>query len=121
MSDQIIITGIRGTGFHGVFAHERSNGQEFIVDVVLDLSVVEAAASDDLAMTVDYGVVAQQVHARIVGEPVDLIETLAEAIASDCLAHGRVEGVEVTVHKPSAPITVPFGNVAVRIVRTRRP
>ena len=78
MADQIAVTGIRGTGFHGVFEHERREGQEFSVDVRLDVSTAAAAGSDDLGDTVDYGQVAVAVHALIVGEPVDLVETLAE-------------------------------------------
>ena len=120
MPDQIAITGIRGVGHHGVLPHERVEGQEFVVDVVLDVDIVAAGASDDLDDTVDYGVVASEVHAAITGEPVDLIETLAERIAGACLAHPAVQAVEVCVHKPSAPIAVPFGDVEVRIRRQRR-
>lgn len=119
MTDQIIIRGIRGTGHHGVFEHERLNGQEFIVDIALDVSTRAAAGSDALEDTVDYGVVADQVHAVITGDPVDLIETLAERIASACLAHAAVAAVEVRVHKPQAPIAVPFDDVEVRISRSR--
>lgn len=119
MPDQILITGIRGTGHHGVFAEERRDGQEFIVDVALDVDLRRSASSDDLADTVDYGIVASDIHALITGEPHDLIETLAEDIASACLRHAAVESVTVTVHKPQAPITVPFDDVAVRITRSR--
>ena len=90
MADQIVIRGIRGVGHHGVFAHERRDGQEFIVDVCLDVRTSAAAVSDDLADTVDYGEVAQAVHALIVGEPVDLVETLAERIAEACLVFSGV-------------------------------
>lgn len=119
MADQILLTGIRGTGHHGVFAEERRDGQEFIVDVALDVDLLRSAASDDLADTVDYGTVASDIHALITGEPHDLIETLAEGIATVCLRHPAVEAVTVTVHKPQAPITVPFDDVAVRITRRR--
>ena len=117
MTDRISIAGITAVGHHGVFDYEKANGQEFIVDVDLELSVVDAAQSDDLAMTVDYGVVAQQVHECITGPSVDLIETLAENIASACLTHKRVSAVDVAVHKPSAPIPVPFTDVVLRIRR----
>ena len=117
MTDIIQITGIRGRGFHGVFAHEREQGQEFRVDVSVHLSSLAAASSDHLADTVDYGLVAEAVHALIVGEPVDLIETLAEHIAAAVLAFHGVVQVVVTVHKPSAPITVPFDDVTLTIVR----
>ena len=119
MADQIIVTGIRGIGHHGVFDHERHDGQEFSVDVCLDVSTSTAAGTDDLADTVDYGQVAIAVHPLIVGEPVDLVETLAERVADACLAFSGVEQVEVVVHKPSAPIPVPFDDVQLRIVRRR--
>ena len=119
MADQIVVTGIRGTGFHGVFEHERREGQEFIVDVCLDVDTAAAAGSDDLGDTVHYGDVAVAVHALIVGEPVDLVETLAERIAAACLAFDGVDRVAVTVHKPHAPIPVPFDDVQLRIVRER--
>lgn len=122
--DRIVVTGIRGHGRHGVFDHERRDGQEFAVDVELEVGTTAAARSDDLADTVDYGQVAIAVHALIVGEPVDLVETLAERVADACLAFGGVHAVSVTVHKPSAPIPVPFDDVQLRIRRTapvRRP
>ncbi len=119
MADQIVVRGIRGVGRHGVFAQERAEGQEFSVDVCLDVITSTAAGTDDLADTVHYGEVALAVHALIVGEPVDLIETLAERVAEACLAFRGVEAVAVTVHKPNAPIEVPFDDVEVRIVRRR--
>jgi len=119
MADRITIRGIRGTGHHGVFDHERADGQPFVVDVTLSLDTSAAGRSDVLARTVDYGDVANQVHAVIVGEPVDLIETLAERIAVICLGWEAVEQVEVTVHKPQAPIAVPFDDVEVSITRGR--
>ena len=100
-----------------MFAHERADGQEFVVDVCLDVSTRAAAGSDDLSETVDYGLVARAVHALVVGPPVDLIETLAEQVASACLGFPGVRRVAVTVHKPHAPIDVPFDDVEVRIVR----
>ncbi len=115
--DQIVITGIRGTGHHGVFDYERRDGQEFAVDITLYLQESPAARTDDLADTVDYGAVSQVVFDRIVGEPVSLIETLAELIAADVLRIRGIDQVEVTVHKPQAPIPVPFGNVALKILR----
>ena len=119
MADRIVITGIRGVGHHGVLAHERLEGQEFSVDIGLDVQTATAARTDDLADTVDYGRVATAVHAVIVGEPVDLVETLAQRIAEACLAFPGVRAVEVTVHKPHAPIEVPFDDVELRISRSR--
>ena len=119
MTDRIELSGLRAVGYHGVFDHERRDGQEFTVDVVLDVDVTAAAASDDLRDTVDYGTIAVAVHDLVTGEPVNLIETLASRIADACLIDPRVERVEVTVHKPSAPITVAFSDVTVTVVRAR--
>ena len=116
-ADQILVYGISATGYHGVFDHERRDGQEFSVDLVVHLHPSGAAASDDLVDTVDYGAISQAVHDRIVGPPFNLIETLAERIAEDVLAFAGVQGVEVIVHKPQAPIPVPFTNVALKIIR----
>ncbi|GAA2047786.1 dihydroneopterin aldolase [Leifsonia soli] len=118
-ADSIILTGLRVHANHGVFDFERAEGQEFVVDVTawLDLSV--ASAGDDLAATVHYGELAEEVVAAVERDPVDLIETVAERVAETVLAHEPVDAVEVTVHKPQAPISVPFGDVAVRITRGR--
>lgn len=117
--DKITLTGITAVGHHGVFEHERRDGQPFIVDVVLHLDLRPAGRSDDLTQTAHYGELAEQVTEIITGEPLNLIEALAERIASSILSSFAVEAVEVTVHKPKAPIEVPFGDVAVSIFRER--
>ena len=117
--DTIRITGIRGFGYHGVLPAERELGQEFLVDVVLGLKTQRAAATDDLSDTVDYGDIATRVHGFITGEPLALLETLAVRIATDCLRDLGVQIVEVTVHKPQAPVDVPFSDICVRVTRRR--
>lgn len=119
MSDTIELVGLRGHGHHGVYAEERAAGQPFEVDVRLTLDLSAAARSDDVVDTVHYGELAQQVVAVVEGEPVQLIETLAERVAATCLAHELVRQVRVTVHKPEAPIDVPFRDVTVTIERGR--
>lgn len=120
MTDRISLTGIRATGYHGVFEHEKREGQPFVVDLVLHTDIADAAATDDLTQTADYGAVAQVVHDQIQAGPYDLIETLTERIAADVLrGFASVSAVDVTVHKPKAPIPVPFGDVAITIHRTR--
>lgn len=119
MPDRIELRGLTAHGRHGVFSHEREDGQQFVVDVALSVDTRAAAASDDLADTVDYGALAERVVGLIAGEPVALIETLAQRIADLCLEDRRVEDVEVTVHKPEAPVTVSFGDVTVTIRRAR--
>jgi dihydroneopterin aldolase len=117
--DRVALSGLKARGHHGVFPKEREEGQTFIVDLVLGLDTRPAAADDDLAKTVHYGIVAEEVVAVVQGEPVDLIETLAQRIADQVLKNDLVEEVEVTVHKPQAPITVPFDDVTVTIARRR--
>jgi dihydroneopterin aldolase len=117
--DTIILTGLRATAYHGVFDHEKRDGQEFLIDVTVHLDFSAAAAGDDLGQTVHYGILAEAVVSAVESDPVDLIETVAERIAAVALGYPAVQLVEVTLHKPSAPITVPFADVAVRIVRSR--
>lgn len=117
--DLIRLTGVRAFGYHGVLAHEKRDGQEFVVDVVLTVDLTAAAATDDLAHTVNYAEVAADVVAVITGPSRDLIETVAGEIAELTLARPLVEAVEVTVHKPQAPVGVPFGDVEVVVRRTR--
>ncbi len=119
MSDRITLTGVRATGYHGVYEHERREGQVFIADVVLELSLADAARSDDVADTVHYGELADQVAAVLAGDPADLLETVAQRVADRALGYARVDAGEVTIHKPQAPIAVPFDDVSVSIRRVR--
>lgn len=117
--DEIVLTGLAVFGRHGVYAHEREEGQEFTIDLRLRLSLEQAAASDDVSDTVHYGELAEKVGAVVSGEPVNLIETLAERIADVALQYSRVQNVTVTVHKPNAPISLKFADVAVTVYRSR--
>ena len=119
MTDRIVLTGLRARGRHGVYDFERANGQEFVVDVVLELDLRPAARSDDVRDTVDYSELAERLVAIVGGEPVNLIETLAERLAAACLADNRVAAATVTVHKPQAPIPHDFADVAVTVERRR--
>jgi dihydroneopterin aldolase len=119
LSDELRLTGLRAFGHHGVFEHERENGQPFVIDVVVHLEAAAAGASDDLGETVHYGVLAEQIVQAVESDPVDLIETVAERVAAIVLEHPRVLMAEVTVHKPEAPITVPFDDVSITIRRGR--
>jgi dihydropteroate synthase len=118
--DRVELRGLRVTGRHGVYAHERADGQDFVVDATLEVDTVRAAASDELADTVDYGTLAQDLAAVVAGEPVNLIETLADRLVAVCLRDPRVAAAEVTVHKPAAPIPLEFADVAVTVRRSRR-
>lgn len=117
MSDRITLTGLRVFAHHGVFDHERRDGQEFIIDLTVDLDLLAAARSDDVADTVHYGELAEAVHRAVAADPVDLIETVAERVAVVALGFPAVARAEVTVHKPQAPMLVPVDDVAVTIVR----
>ncbi len=117
--DRITLTGVRVRAHHGVYESERVEGQEFVIDVAVDVDLAAAASRDDLGSTVNYGELAEAVVAAVERDPVDLIETVAERVAGVALGFAAVDEVEVTVHKPQAPISVPFADVAVTIVRGR--
>lgn len=119
MSDHIRLSGLRVRGHHGVFDFERRDGQDFVIDADLELDTRPAAASDDVADTVHYGELAQALAAVIAGEPVNLLERLAERLIDVCLADVRVRAATITVHKPQAPIPLTFEDVAVTIRRER--
>ena len=118
--DRIAVTGIEARGHHGVFEVERREGQTFRVDVVLGFDTSTAAASDDLRETVDYGELVLRVKRAVESDPVNLIETLAQRVADECLDDERVEWAEVTLHKPEAPIEATFTDVTVTINRSRQ-
>ena len=120
MTDELTVTGVRCFGHHGVFEHERREGQTFVVDLTLGIDTTAAAASDDLHDTEDYGSLVAAVKAAVESDPVDLIETLAQRIARICLSGDRVEWARVTVHKPDAPIEATFSDVALTIHRSRQ-
>lgn len=117
--DVIEVIGVRAHGHHGVLPDERLRGQPFIADVRLGVDTSAAADADDLSKTVNYADIAQMVHGQLSGDPVDLIETVAQRIAEGCLAHPGVQVVEVVVHKPQAPVGVPASDVSIRILRHR--
>ena len=119
MSDRIALRGLQVWGHHGVYDHERRDGQDFVLDLVLDVDLAKAGASDDLADTVDYGALAEGAAAVVAGPPRRLIESVAAEVAQRVLDDKRVAAVEVTLHKPQAPITVPFDDVAVVVRRSR--
>lgn len=119
VADEITLTGLRVFGRHGVYDEERRVGQDFVVDVTLQVDTRAAAASDDVADTVHYGEMAERIAAIVAGEPVNLLETLAARIADDLLVGDRIDRVRVTVHKPDAPIPLSFADVAVTIERAR--
>ncbi|WOQ69874.1 dihydroneopterin aldolase [Microbacterium limosum] len=119
MSDTITLTGLRVFGRHGVYDHERADGQDFVIDAVFELDTRPAASSDDVVDTIHYGEAAQQIAEIVAGEPVALLETLAARIARALLADDRLDAVTVVVHKPQAPIPLSFADVSVSIRRER--
>lgn len=120
MADRIELRGLTVRGYHGVFEHERRDGQDFVIDLTVWVDLAVAAASDDLADTLDYGALAQRAAGIVAGPPRNLIETVSAEIAEDVMTDPRVLAVEVVVHKPSAPIPLTFHDVAVVARRSRR-
>lgn len=119
VDDIITLTGLRVFGFHGVFEHERREGQDFIIDVQLRLDLSAAATSDDVADTIHYGILAEQIAEAVERDPVNLIEKLAERLVAVALQDERVQQATVTVHKPNAPIARSFDDVSVTFTRSR--
>lgn len=119
--DRIRLAGLGAVGYHGVYEKERRSGQPFFVDLTMYLDLHPAGMTDDLPATVHYGEVAELVREIIIGTRFQLIEALAERIAADLLRDfPLIQSLEVTVHKPKAPIDVTFSDVAVTIFRERK-
>jgi len=119
LRDSITLTGLRVRAHHGVFDFERENGQDFVIDATVWLDVAPAAGADALAETVHYGELAIALADAVTRDPVDLIETVAERLAAVALGFAAADVVRITVHKPDAPIPLPFDDVAVQITRAR--
>ncbi|OBJ06616.1 dihydroneopterin aldolase [Mycobacterium colombiense] len=120
MADRIELRGLKVRGQHGVFDHERANGQDFVVDIMVWIDLAGAAASDELDDTYDYGALAQLAADVVAGPARNLIETVGAQIADQVMEDERVHAVEVVVHKPQAPIPQQFADVAVVVRRSRR-
>lgn len=120
MRDRIVIKGISEFGYHGVLEQERRNGQEFLVDAVLFLDLSLPSVNDELDQTINYATVCAAISEEIAGEPVNLIERLAGRISERLLQDfSTLMEVEITVHKPSAPIDQNFFDISVTIQRSR--
>jgi dihydroneopterin aldolase len=120
MTDRIELRGLTVRGRHGVFDHERANGQDFVVDITVWIDLVDAAASDELSDTYDYAALAQLAADVVAGPARNLIEAVGAQIADQVMGDERVHAVEVAVHKPQAPIPQQFADVAVVVRRSRR-
>lgn len=119
MTDRIRLAGIEVYAHHGVLHEEKEEGQLFSVDLDLQLDLTPASSSDDITDTVDYGSLAERIHGLVAGERWNLIETVAERVADLVLEDPRIDSVTVTIHKPQAPIPVPFRDVSVTVQRSR--
>jgi 7,8-dihydroneopterin aldolase/epimerase/oxygenase len=120
-TDLILLEGMTFFGRHGTLQAERELGQRFVVDLALECDLQPAGQTDELAMTVDYSEVHRQVRSIVEGPPCNLIEAVAERIASAVLEnHPLVESVRVKVAKPQVRLddTVLHGS-AVQIMRRR--
>ncbi|MEO7126999.1 MAG: dihydroneopterin aldolase [Nakamurella sp.] len=115
--DHITLTGLTVRGHHGVFEHEKRDGQDFVIDATVRMNLADAAAGDDLAKTLNYAELAELARSVVAGPPRDLIETVATEIADTAVARWPIDAIEVTVHKPHAPIPLEFADVAVTVRR----
>ncbi len=119
MTDRIELTGIEVFARHGVYPEEKERAHVFRVDVVVFADLSPAGASDELGDTIDYGQLASEVREVVGSETHQLIERVAERVAAVALAHDRADRVQVTIHKPDAPVDVALSDVSVTIERSR--
>lgn len=119
MTDSIVLAGLEIWARHGVLDHEATTPQPFVVDLVVHVDLADAGASDRLDDTIDYGDLAGRVHDAVASEHWSLIERVAQRVADIALSYDRCDRVDVTVHKPRAPIGVACSDVAVSITRAR--
>ncbi len=118
--DHIRLRGMVFYGYHGALPAERELGQRFVIDVELALDLRPAGVADDLAQTVSYAAVYDEVRTIVEGPPCALIEAVAERIAARILGeHGAIEQVRVRIRKPAAPIAGPLECAEVEITRAR--
>ena len=116
---QIKISGLSAFGYHGVFEHEKINGQEFIVDLEINYDASSAISSDNIAEALDYGEITKSVKDIIENTRRDLIEVLANDIADLLIKKDKVIEVSVVLHKPQAPVAVKVSDIAVKITKTK--
>lgn len=117
---RIFITGLALHAYHGVMPHEAKVGQVFRLDILLDIDLADAARSDRLAHTVSYDQVAKAASEAFCSHRYRLIEAAAGAVIDALLdSFAKVSRVQVTIHKPHAPIAATFEDVGVIIARSR--
>lgn len=118
--DVIEIKNLKIYAYHGVYDEEKEHGQFFLISAKLSLDLRPSSMSDDLLETVSYDEVAHTIERVVTEEKWNLIEAVAEAVASEILlCYGRVRSVQVRVDKPDAPIGLAFETVSVTIERGR--
>jgi dihydroneopterin aldolase len=119
VSDGLEITGLRVLGIHGALPAEQLTRQPFEIDLVVHADLAVAGLSDDLADAIDYGVVVERVSSVVRDGHFQLLEALAEAIATSVLADERAEAVTVAVRKLRPPVPADLATAGVRITRRR--
>ena len=121
MTDAVFVSGLSLHAYHGVMQHEAKVGQTFKLDLVLDIDLAAASHSDKLADTVGYDQVVEVASRVFCGRRYRLVEAAAGAVADAILERfAQVSAVQVTVHKPHAPIAATFADVGVTLLRSRQ-
>ena len=115
--DKIVARGLSFYGCHGVLPQEKTEPQQFIIDLELWLDLLPAAINDDINLTVDYGQLYHLVKRMVENEKYNLIETLAENITRQILEEYPIKAVEIAVYKPQAPVKGEFDYFAVKMIR----
>jgi dihydroneopterin aldolase/2-amino-4-hydroxy-6-hydroxymethyldihydropteridine diphosphokinase len=117
--DLIRIEGLRLMTVVGVLPHEREAAQPLQVDLTLFADLEDAAKSDELDDTANYGAVAEAVASTVTAANDLLLERLAGRIAEVALSFPRVEAVDVRLTKLRPPIPVDVSATSVELHRTR--
>ena len=119
-NDKIILHGMQFYGFHGVNSEEKTLGQTYLVDCEVTLDLLKAGISDNLADTVSYTDIYKIVRSVIEGQSKNLLEALAESIATKIINEFQINSIKVTLMKPNPPIKGSYINhAAVEITRDR--
>lgn len=118
--DKIEISNLVIFANHGVFKEEKTLGQKFVIDIILQLDTQEAAIKNDLTKSVHYGLLSNEIKDLFTSKSEDLIETCAEEIAQYILnSYEIVKEVTIRVKKPWAPVMLPVDTIFIEITRKR--
>lgn len=117
---EIIITGLKTFGHHGVMPDEQEEGQQLLVDMVMDLGPDWRLGNDDIAETIDYAKVCEFVAKKVASTRFMLLESLADHIVEELVDRYPIKSVKVTISKPFVRMKNEVSSVGVSLERKPR-